>query len=352
MKATTQRGVLLEILGKVKAAVSSQAALPVCRTILLRAEKGRLSATANNLEACLTGACTATVGRTGAVCAPVKPLEAFLKAATTDLVTLSVVGKRQLRVDAGIVVTTLEGHEAEDFPPVPRAKGKAVQILGLPKALKEVAYAMATEESRPVLRGVCLNPTGNGKVELAASDGYRLAVTSVKAKSSLGEQVIIPLSAVKLLTQLMPKNVTMTVTPKGVAFEGNGLALFSQRVDGKFPDYHQLIPKNGRVLKVDVGDLRKALSAVTALNAGSGIVRLQTRGRQLILSAKDDEIGQTEARVPAKGWVKTAFNDRYLRDLLARLDGEVTLRTTTAQSPGVVRQNGTSHVLMPMFVQW
>jgi DNA polymerase III sliding clamp (beta) subunit (PCNA family) len=56
--------------------------------------------------------------------------------------------------------------------------------------------------------------------------------------------------------------------------------------------------------------------------------------------------------VPAKGKTKIAFNMAYLKNLLANTTGSITLRTTNAQSPGVVRQNGTIHVMMPMFVQW
>jgi DNA polymerase-3 subunit beta len=326
--------------------------VPVCQSLLLRAGEGRLTATANNLESCLTGSCEAKVTRAGAVCVMPKPLESLLKAIKLDEVILSKEGKARLRVKAGATSVTLDGFEAGDFPPTPKVKkGKAVEVPGLVKTLAEVDYAAATEDTRPVLSGVCLSPA-NGKVELAAADGFRLAIVSAKAKGQLPRQIIIPLGAVRLVRRLMPDNMVIRDDGTNVAFEGNGLSLVVRPIEGTYPNYQQLVPKNGSILKVDAEQLREALRLVTAIEPDGGIIRLQTKRKALLISAKNEERGQVETKVPAQGKVKIGFNAKYLRDLLARVDGEINLRTTSPQAPGVVRNNGTTHVLMPLFVQW
>lgn len=351
MKATVDRKALLEVLGDLKTAVSGRCLIPICENLLLRVGKGRLTVTANNLEVSLTGSCEANIAKVGAICAPPKPLETFLKAVDTEQVTLSVVGKGRLRAEANSAAITLDGAEAEDFPPTPQVKGKGVEITGLAEALAKVDYAMASKDTRPVLSGICLTLI-KGKVELTAADGFRMAITSAKVSGKLQRQAVIPAGAVKLLGRLMADKVTVRDNGKDIAFEGSGLVMVVRPVDGSYPNYWQLVPRKGTALKADAEELRKALKVVTAIKPDRDIVRLQTKGKVLTLSAKNDGGGETEVSVAAQGKVKTAFNACYLRDLLARVDGQVTLRTESPSSPGVVKHQGTTHVLMPLFVQW
>jgi DNA polymerase III subunit beta len=351
MRATTQRGALLETLGKVKFAVATKSLLPICSSVLIRAGGGQVTLTGTDLDISLTGACKATVTRQGAVAVSPRLLEAFLKAVKAETVSLSLVDKNHLKIEAG-ASTTLEGYAAEDFPPVPGVKGKAVDVTGLAYALKQVSYAMAKEETRPVLNGVYFTPD-DGRIALAAADGVCLAETTVKAKGQL-KQVIVPSKAVCLIEKLMPDKVSIhqgedTMT---ISFIGEGLVLTARIVVGSYPNYRQLIPKNGSPIIVDSAALKDALDVVSITLPYDNAVRLQTRGRNLIISTKNEETGETEAKVPARGKVKIAFNVNYLKSILARTSGPITLRTTSAQAPGVVKHKGTIHVIMPMFVQW
>jgi DNA polymerase-3 subunit beta len=350
MRATTQRVALLETLGKVKSAVSGKSVLPICASILIRAGSGQIWLTATNLEVALSASCKATVGRQGAVAIPAFLLEAFLKTAKAEKVILSLASPNSLKIEAG-AVTTLKGFEAKDFPPVPGVKGAPTVVVGLASALKEISYAMAKEDSRPVLAGVCFTPQ-DGKIALAAADGFRLAATTVNAKGNL-ERMIVPSKAICLIQKLMPGKVSIH---KGdgdnVAFIGDGLMLTTHAVQGTYPNYEQIIPKNGLPLTLECQALRDALDVVSVTLGDNNIVRLEKKGTNLIVSTKDEEKGETEAKVPAKGKGKIAFQMNYLKESLARLDGRISLRITDPSTPGVVKQGKTIHVLMPMFVQW
>jgi DNA polymerase-3 subunit beta len=349
MRATTNRLLLLETLGKVKPAVWSKSYLPVASTVLIRAGGGQISLTATNLEVSLSGSCKASVAKQGAVAIPACLLEAFIKTAKAEKVILSSASPNSLRIEAG-AVTTLKGFEAKDFPPVPGVKGKPTVVTGLASALKEVSYAMAKEDSRPVLAGVCFSPKGD-RIDLAAADGFRLAVTSIKAKGQL-EQMIVPLKAVLLLEKVMPGKVSIQKAGDKVAFVGDGLVLTTTAVAGTYPNYEHIIPKDGKPVILESQALREALDVVTVTLGANDIVRLQKKGTKLIVSTSDEEKGETEAKVPAKGACQIAFQHRYLKELLARIDGRMSLRFTSPSVPGVVKQGRTIHVLMPMFVQW
>jgi len=341
MRATTQRGALLETLGKVKSAVAARHTLPVLGAVMIRAGGGQLTLTATNLEVSLTAFCKATVTRQGAIAVLPKTLEAFLKAVKSETVTLSLVNNKLLRVEAG-AVTTLEGFEAQEFP----------------DALKQISYAMAGDDSRPVLKGVCFTPD-KGTVVLCAADGFRLAETKVKAKGSI-EQTVVPSTAVQLIEKLMSGKVSIHRKKENgqsdkyptISFVGDGLVLTAMAIQGTYPNYKQVIPKNGSPVTMDSKALREALNLVSITLPDNNVVRMQSQRGNVILSTKNEERGETQVKVPAKGKVKMAFNSEHLKSLLSRTSGMVTLRTTSAQSPGVVRRNGTIHVLMPMCVEW
>jgi DNA polymerase-3 subunit beta len=355
MRATTKRGALLETLGKVKSAVAARHTIPVVGAILIRAGGGQLTLTGTDLEATLTASCKANVSRQGAVAVLPKTLEAFLKAVTADTVTLSLVNGKSLKVEAG-ATTTIEGFEAKEFPDVPGVRGKPVVVTGLSNGLKQISYAMAKDDNRPVLAGVYFHSNG-GNLVLAASDGLRLAETKVKAKGRV-EATIVPAKAAQLVEKLMPGKVAIhrvkeTAPDKRptISFVGDGLVLTVMAIQGTFPNYEQVIPKNGSPLTVDGKALQNALNTVSITLPDNNAVRLRAGRGKLIVSTKHEEKGETEAKVPAKGKAMIAFDIRFLKDVLTKVTGPVTLRTKGAQSPGVVKQNGTIHVIMPIFVE-
>jgi len=355
MRAIVKRNTLLETLGKVKSAVATKHTLKVLGAILIRAGGGQLTLTGTNLEVALTASCKASVSRQGAIAVLPQTLEAFLKAVKSDKVTLSIVNGKSLRVEAG-AVTTIEGFEAQEFPEIAGVRGKPIVVTGLANGLKQITYAMAEDDSRPVLHGVCFHPNG-GNLMLAAADGLRLAETKVKAKGSL-EETVVPAKAVQLVQKLMPGRVSIhrvKETREGkqdtISFVGDGLVLTAMVIQGKYPNYEQVIPKSGSPVVVESKALKEALDTVAITLPDNNAVRLNAARGKLIVSTKNTEKGETEAKVPAKGKAAIAFNIRFLKDVLANTSDKITLRITNAQSPGVVKQNGTIHVIMPMFVE-
>ena len=349
MRATTERMALLETLGKVKSAVPGKHLVPVVASVLVRADGGQITLVGTNLEVALTASCKATVGLQGAVAVRPKDLEAFLKAAKADTVTLSTKGNT-LRIEAGASAATLEGYAAEDYPAVPGVKGHEVLVAGLASALAQVSYAMAQETFRPVLAGVCLS-ADKGKMTVVAADGFRLAETTVKSRGPL-DRTVVPTKVVGLVEKLMPDKISLYRDEKNISFIGDGLVLTAMIIQGEYPNYKQVIPKNGSPMTVDSTTLMDALRMVAITLPDNNAIQLQTKGSNLLVSTKNSGKGETEVKVPARGKVKIAFDARYLKDLLARTSGPMTLRTKNAQSPGVVKQNGTLHVLMPMNVEW
>ena len=362
MKVQVNRVELLTLLEKLKPAVPSRSTLPICTSVLLKAElfSRKLTVTANNLEFALVGECKAKVPDPGGMCVEYTKLLGFLKATKGELFTIEAkVQSEASRPSLSSAVFTSNGSSLTmkvdvpaDFPPVPEVQGEKVLAYNLAEALGKVSYAIATEETRPVLCGVCFRPEEK-VVKLAASDGFRLAVTPLKVKGELVE-MIIPKTVVCAIKKLMVGNVTVTQHKDKASFEQKGLKIVCSLVIGTFPKYEQLIPtKTDHAVTVGRDELLDAVKTALSIagNDREPIVRLRTKGKNLLVSHIEGD-DKCEAKIPARGTVKIALNSKYIHELLRQADETVTIRTSDGNSPLVVKIQGAIHLLMPVMCQW
>ncbi len=385
MRITVKREELQKALAKVQAAIPAKSTLPILSSVLLTAKHGQLQLVGSDLETAIIATCPAKISRAGGIAVPPGPLAAMLKQVGADTLTLAVktVVKRwmakeyrrneetlnndeveversssttSLLIEAGAATLTLSGNVPEDFPPVPQLKGKPITITGLDRALKEVSYAVAKEESRPVLAGICLTPVG-GKIEAVAADGFRLAIASARCKGSLPEQTILPARAAKLVAKLLPGDIRMFVwgkdRDKAVGFQQKGdITIITTPIEGTYPAYDQLVPKGGKACQFSRDEMKKAVRTVMAIEPTGNNVWLRSKGKSVIVSGQNGEGVSSEVKVGAKGVIKAGFNGKYLLDLLAVAPEQMIIRMADSSRPAVVRTNGSTHVLMPMFVDW
>ena len=378
MQENLSRG--LAVVGR---AVASRATLPVTQNVLLSAENGMLRMSATNLEIAMTTWIGAMVEEEGSVTVPARLLTDYVNSLGTDRIDIEMEpGSRQLHLKSGRSQTNINGTDASEFPPIPTVEDAVVaqiQPSALRTAITRVAFAAATEESRPVLTGVEVK-LNEGGFTMAAADGFRLAVQHGELAQSIPEEmsVIIPARTMTELQRLLSDNsepVDIMLTPqKGqVMFRlqgGDTVELVSQLLQGTFPNYDQLIPQGYTTRAIlDLQEtLRAARTAAIFARDGSNIVRMhvmpseegEEAGGKLLISARSEEVGDNEDVVDIAELEgeegKIAFNSRYLLDVLQVLErGRVAIETTTSSSPGVFKPMDSDdyvHVVMPMFVQW
>jgi DNA polymerase-3 subunit beta len=364
----------LSIVGR---AVATRTTLPITSNVLLSAENSRLKLVATNLEMAISYWIGAKVEEEGTITVPARLLTEFVNSLPNENIDIELSSRtRTLSLKCARFEARISGVDAKDFPPIPDInegiKTKLdVETLG--KGISHVAFAAATEESRPVLTGVDAR-FNNDVLTLAAADGFRLAVYKLNLSESVNQQaeVIIPARTLTELNRMMAdeeEGVDITINPNKsqALFRMKNTELVSQLVQGTFPQYDQLIPQSHSTrVTVDVADfLRATRTASIFARDGSGIVRLVAAsdgdGAQgkLTISARSEEIGDDVGEIDAAvegEEMKIAFNGKYLIDVLGVLDeSQVILETTNSSSPGVIRPVGSEnyvHVVMPMFVQW
>ena len=377
MKLSCLQENLARGLGIVGRAVATRTTLPITGHVLIATEDGRLKLSATNLEIALTAWIGAQIEEEGAITIPARLLTDFINSLPTERIDMTLAPRsRQLRLVCGRNEATIGGMNADDFPPIPRiegGQGLALDPENLHKAIAQVVFAAATDDSRPVLTGVHTLIEGN-ELTFAAADGFRLSVHRLALSAAAAErtELIIPARALSELNRLLPDEeepVQMTLNPNKtqVLFRLKNVEMVAQLIQGTFPNYHQLIPQSytSRAV-VSAGDfLRETRIASIFARDGSGIVRLQfapgedVAPGKMTISARAEEIGDNLGEIDAMvegEESKIAFNGKYLQDVLQVLESEqVALETTSPSSPGVIRPVGVEnyvHVVMPMFVTW
>jgi DNA polymerase-3 subunit beta len=351
--------------------------LPITQNVLISTDQSRLKLSATNLEIAISTWIGAQIEEEGSITVPARLLTELVGSLPPERIALSTANQpTRLDVECARFNAHINGADAEDFPPIPTVESGVmgrIEPQALSNAISRVAFAAATEDSRPVLTGIKVEITGDS-FTFAGADGFRLAVFTGKLVEAIPEDLsfIVPARALQEVGRLIghqEQPIEFTVTPsKGQAlFRLDNVELVTQLIQGTFPNYSQLVPQAYDTRAVV--DLKEFLGAARTASIfardGSGIIRIQVaagtedaEGKLSILS-RAEEVGENQGEIDAqvKGpEAKIAFNGRYLSDVLDVLDeAEVALETTTSSSPGVLRPIGNDqyvHVVMPMFVQW
>ncbi len=364
----------------VSRAVASRSTLPVLSNVMLVTDNGQLKLSATNLEIGINCWVGAKVAEEGAITVPARLLGDFVNSLPPERIDLHLDESTQtLNLKCARFESNIKGIDAQEFPLVPTVSDSENAIKLDPESLRtmidQVVFAAATDESRPILTGVLVQ-FEEDSLTMAAADGFRLSVKSITLNQNVASMLevsslIIPARALMELSRIsadQEQPVELIVTParKQILFHLEGIDLVSQLIEGKFPDYNQIIPTGYATRSVlDTASFLKA-TRVSHLFArdSANIVKLEIipSGDELMngritLMATSAELGDNVAEIDASiegDPIEIAFNAKYLIDVLSVIDSpQVVLETSASSSPGVVRPIGDdqfTHVIMPMHI--
>ncbi len=362
----------LSVVGR---AVATRSTLPVLSNVMLSTDNGRLKLSATDLEIGINCWIGAKVEEDGATTVPARSFIDLVNSLPPERIDLELIVRTQtLNLKCARYEANLKGIDAQEFPLIPSAEQQEGQITLETDAfrgmIEQVAFAAATDESRPILTGVLAKFEGN-QLTLAAADGFRLSVRTAPLPAETGpSSVIIPARALAELARISAdeETITLLITPtrNQVLFHTPNVDLVSQLIEGNFPDYQQIIPKSyaTRTVLNTNSFLRACRTANIFARDAANIARFQiVPGGELApghvtVGATSAELGDNVGEIDASiegDEIEIAFNVKYLIDVLSVMDtADVALETTTPSSPGVIRPVGNSdfvHVIMPMHVR-
>ena len=374
MKLTIERSTLMKALGHVQSVVERRNTIPILSNVLLSAsDAGAVTFSATDLDMEIVDETAAQVSSPGQITAPAHTLyEIVRKLPDGAEVELRCAGEDpRLSISAGRSRFNLPVLPAGDFP-VMSSDGLSSRVSvaadALARLIDKTRFAISTEETRYYLNGLYLHTVmedGEARLRAVATDGHRLALAEMPApEGAVGlPGVIVPRKTIQEARRLLEdagEEVELQISQAKVRFEfGRAAALTSKVIDGSFPDYGRVIPKdNQKVVTVDNALFAQAVDRVATISAEkSRSVKLAIEPGRMVLTVRNMEAGQgvEELEIDYDGDAfEIGFNARYLLDVAGQIEGEIAeFRFADPASPTLVldpTDRGVQYVLMPLRV--
>ena len=346
-------------LAQVLNVVGSKAAMPILSNVLIEAEKDHISLTTTNLDLGIRCKIKADVKESGAVTLPVKRLATIVRELPNVDVSFDSTASHQVKIASGGSNFRIMGIGAEEFPKLPDSgddKSFLFEQGELATMLSNVSYAQSTDETRYILNGVYFN-FKDGKLALVATDGRRLALVSkeMAVPSGSAGAIILPAKTVAELLRLLGKGDKLKVafnerraafqieTGKDASGLTDSIYLFSKVVEGNYPNYQQVIPKetHQRIKLERELFLQCVHRAALVTSEKSNSVKIKLSANLLEITASSPDFGEAHESMAISYSgpdLQVAFNPQFVMDPLRALTkDEVFFELKDEVSPGVFK---------------
>jgi DNA polymerase-3 subunit beta len=359
MKFKINRDHFANGLAQVLNVVGSKATMPILSNVLIEAEKDQISLTTTNLDLGIRCKIKAEVKETGAVTLPVKRLATIVRELPNVDVTFDASPSHQVKLVSGGSNFRIMGIGKEEFPPLPEfgdEKSFTLAQAELTMMLKSVAYAQSADETRYILNGIYFN-FKDGKLTLVATDGRRLALIGKEMDVPAADagSIILPAKTASELTRLLDKGekVKISFNDRRASFQigtdkdNSGLVdsvyLYSKVVEGNYPNYQQVIPKetHQRIKLERELFLQCIHRAALVTSEKSNSVKIKLSSNLLEITAQSPDFGEAHESMAISYSgpdLQVAFNPAFVMDPLRALaKDEIFFELKDEVSPGVFK---------------
>lgn len=364
MELTVTQQNLAKALNIVSRVANMKTQMAILDNILLRTEGNRLLVASTNLEIATTERIGAKVVKPGDITIPARVVTDFINNLPHGVISLKV-ENNHLIIKSENYNSTINGIEADEFPDLPTidettAIKYIISVDEFKSAINQTIISVSNDNSRPILTGV-LWQSKDGYLNLVSTDGYRLSEKRlVKTKSELS--IIVPATTLQEVMRAISEGdeeVEILFSSTQVRFRVGKTEVISQLIEGSFPDYKQLIPKNNDIIiKINKNDFVQVakVASLFAVHSSSGVtLSVDDNKNKFSLKSIASEIGEntSEAKAEIKGSGKITLNSRYLIDALNSVSGkEITFEFSSKLAPCLVKSSAKNsdyiHIIMPL----
>ncbi len=346
MKFSISKGALQELLSLVVSAVPTKSTLPILSNVLIEADTEGLTLVATDLDISIRTRGEASVDEEGSITVPAKRIGEIVRELPDADVKVTVKDSK-VKLTCANGSFTIIGMDPEDFPQLPQVD--AEKRAGLPsavleKAVKQTAYAVSTDETRQMLTGVLVQ-FKNGTLTLVGTDGHRLSRARFQGdfKGLEGRDLIIPPKALNQIVRLAAghETINLMVSKNFAVFEVGPTTVYSRLIDGNFPNYEQVIPKdNPKTYNVSRDELIASLRRVSILSDNvTRQVKVNLLPERVELSVNTADVGEGQESIGVEysgDPIAVGYNAAYLLEALRTMQSEqVRVELNTPTSPGL-----------------
>lgn len=360
-------------LSSVSRFVALKAQLPILSNILFSTDSGRLKLSATNLELGINYWLGAKISAEGSFTIPAKEITEFVSYLPTGKLDLELNPQSLLEVSSAKAQSSFTTIPAADFPVLPSLNDQTSLEIDLDvfsDTISQVAFAAATDDSRPVLTAV-LCRFAPDSLSLVATDGFRLSLKEIKLVNPLvlpkGQEnliFLIPsrslLEVAKLAKSTKKLKFGLSSDAHQLIFVLEDLELVSRLIEGDYPDYQRIIPETfATKIHLDKNEFSQAIKIASVFaRESANVVKLSVKNSSVDVSANATQIGQNKATIDARVEgepLEIAFNYKFISDFLAACKGnEVVIELNEPLTPGLFHDEADphfTHIIMPVRIQ-
>ncbi len=327
MRFTISREKLQEGLAAVTPTTPAKTTLPVLANILVETTERGIRLSGTDLDIAVTTEVTAEVETQGAITIPAKKLSEIARELPPAPVRVSTAGEQRVTLDCGRSHFKLLGLPRDDFPNFATVKfdeSWRIRSGDLQKLISHTAFAVSTEESRPILNGVLweLKPES---MRMVATNGHRLAKMemSITSAGAPAADMIVPPKALDQIRRLFPEDEELEIArgDNHLGFRSPFTAVYTRLIEGPYPNYDQVIPRdNNRIAIADRTALTSALRRMSVIASDqTHRIRLSFNAGILRFSVQTPDLGEATDELAVRYTgdpFDIGFNANYLLEIL------------------------------------
>ncbi|MFC1631804.1 DNA polymerase III subunit beta [Candidatus Omnitrophota bacterium] len=362
MKFKSTKEDLLKAIQILQNVVSSKATLPILSNLLIETQKGKIFMAATDLDVGISLTFTPlAISEEGSITIPAKRFSDIVRELPDGEANIIARKNNSVSIEIHKCFFKLMGLPKEEFPKIPKLTEKEGITLNqslLRNMLNLTSFAVSHDETRYILNGV-LFVVKDKSIRLVATDGRRLALIEKELEVGAGfkKEAIIPTKAIQELMRNLGDEgaVKIIFGENQISFQFNNISLISRLIEGQFPNYEQIVPKEGKgKITVDREQfLWAAKRAAILTSADSQSIKLDLFKDKLIFSKNSPDMGEAkeEIDIEHKGSeFSIGFNPHYLIDVLKSLkDPQISFELSGPENPGIIRvPDNYVYIVLPM----
>ena len=369
MNFTIDRNALLKPLGHVYSVVERRNTIPILSNVLIETNSSKVSFTATDMDMDIVEETSCIVSSQGKVTLAAHTLYDIVRKLPDGSEVKIELKELNVEVSAGKSKFILPTLPVDDYPimtNIEKGHEFSLQSIDLANLIDNTKFAISLEETRYYLNGIFLHVpnSDNQKLRAVATDGHRLAQAEIPLPEGALDMpgIILPRKAVgeiRKLTDGTDGKIEVIISNTKAQFVFPNSILTTKLIDGSFPDYQRVIPKeNLNKLVVSNQEFSKAIDRVSTVSMEkSRAVKLSLGNNLLSLNVNSHDLGNASEDLEIDynfDILEIGFNSKYLLDIASQIQGkEIEILLSDSASPALITdpdQDGVIFVLMPMRV--
>ena len=351
---TCEKQEILEGISTVQKAITGKSTMPILEGIYIKTNETSLTLIGSDMDVSIQTTVNANIIEQGSIVIDAKIFGEIIRKLPNATIKIETLENQIIRITCEKSVFDVVYMNTNEFPELPEINEDlkiSVKQNILKNMIKGTSFAIAQDETRPILQGI-LFEVKNKNLNLVALDGYRLAIKSEFLDTDIDIEVVIPgktLNEVSKILEDVDDIVNITFTNNHILFNLEKTKIISRLLEGKFINYNSLLPQEHKLL-VDVNrqELQNAIerASLMAKDGNTNLIKIDIQQDNLVITS-NSQLGKVREEMSIKlqgDEVQIAFNSRYLLDVLKNVeDDEVVMKMTSGISPCVIEEKNSEN---------